>query len=454
MDHLSLWPRPTSFTLLVLLSFAHTRFFLVITCTAFVGRTTGVAGLAALSPATICTDQMLYLFSFLSRATTGLVSRAYGTSANVHAAQQAASAPLTMALVCGVGLSAFYATQTPALLAALQVTNPLIQSQAASYIYWRGAIAWAALAQAVALSTLMATRDALTPLKIIGLAAVLNIVGDYALCVWPVQWGCSGAAAATAAATVLSSGFMMRGLKRKGLLPPIKVPSRKELKNLMEFTGPLMLITLTRLGGMISMQRRAMSLGVQQLAAYQLGINMMVFFVLFGEPLSQLFQTKLPAMIDVKDHVSVKSTFKSVLKLASITSVSVAALAGLTLYFGAAAFTHDIVVQGLAKQVAPSLFFAVMATIFGIAMDGSMLASRDFGFILTVGIGTFLAQLALLQKCHTIPSIFGTFTMRLGLYGLLAGARLALGHGALGRLLRRKPGDTPIDASPVAVVAA
>jgi len=410
--------------------------------------------LAALSPATICTDQMLYLFSFLSRATTGMVSRAYGTRGDVRAAREAASAPLTTALVCGVGLSAFYATQTPALLTALQVTNPAIRGQAASYVYWRGAIAWAALAQAVALSTLMATRDAMTPLKIIGLSAALNVVGDYALCVWPVQWGCGGAAAATAAATVLSSGFMLRGLKRKGILPPIKVPSRKELNSLMEFTGPLMLITLTRLFGMISMQRRAMSLGVQPLAAYQLGINMMVFFVLFGEPLSQLFQTKLPAMIDVDDHVSVKSTFRSVLRLAGITSISVAALAGLTLYFGAAAFTHDAAVQGLARQVAPSLFLAVLATIFGIALDGAMLASRDFGFILSVGIGTFVAQLTALQKCHTISAIFGTFTMRLGLYGFLAGARLALGHGALGRLLRRRPGETPAEDSPVAVMAA
>jgi hypothetical protein len=44
---------------------------------AFVGRTVGTAGLAALSPATICTDQSLYLFSFLGRATTGIVARAY-----------------------------------------------------------------------------------------------------------------------------------------------------------------------------------------------------------------------------------------------------------------------------------------------------------------------------------------------------------------------------------------
>jgi hypothetical protein len=47
---------------------------------AFVGQTMGTIGLAALSPATICIDQMLYLFNFLGRATTGMVSRAYGTT--------------------------------------------------------------------------------------------------------------------------------------------------------------------------------------------------------------------------------------------------------------------------------------------------------------------------------------------------------------------------------------
>ena len=44
---------------------------------AFVGRTVGAVGLAALSPATLCIDQALYMFSFLSRASTGLTSRAY-----------------------------------------------------------------------------------------------------------------------------------------------------------------------------------------------------------------------------------------------------------------------------------------------------------------------------------------------------------------------------------------
>jgi hypothetical protein len=69
---------------------------------AFVGRTVGTTGLAALSPATICTDQILFMFSFLGRATTGIVSRAYSsntssaeqgqTEGNIIAAREAASA--------------------------------------------------------------------------------------------------------------------------------------------------------------------------------------------------------------------------------------------------------------------------------------------------------------------------------------------------------------------------
>jgi hypothetical protein len=59
---------------------------------AFVGKTVGVTGLAALSPATLCIDQMLYLFGFLSRATTGLVARAYGQEGNTTAARDVASA--------------------------------------------------------------------------------------------------------------------------------------------------------------------------------------------------------------------------------------------------------------------------------------------------------------------------------------------------------------------------
>jgi len=58
---------------------------------AFVGRTAGTQALAAMSPATTLSDLLLMMFSFLGRATTGIVSRQYKGS-DTQAASQAASA--------------------------------------------------------------------------------------------------------------------------------------------------------------------------------------------------------------------------------------------------------------------------------------------------------------------------------------------------------------------------
>ena len=162
----------------------------------FVGRTVGKAGLAALSPATLCIDQALYLFSFLSRATTGLASRAYASNSsnadgpgNVEAARDAASPALTVSLCCGVALTLMYSFHTPALLQLLNV-DPVLRTSTTSYIHWRGTTAWAAMAQNVCLPLFMVTRDVLTPLKIIGTAAVVNVIGDALFCVWPIRGGC------------------------------------------------------------------------------------------------------------------------------------------------------------------------------------------------------------------------------------------------------------------------
>ena len=67
---------------------------------------------------------------------------------------------------------------------------------------------------------------------------------------------------------------MVKALKKKGILPRIRKPTKKELSGLTEFTGPLMAITVTRLIGFINMQRTAMTLGVKHLAAYQMSINL------------------------------------------------------------------------------------------------------------------------------------------------------------------------------------
>ena len=316
--------------------------------------------------------------------------------------------------------------------------NPVLRPAASSYIYWRGAIAWAALAQSVCLSIMMVTRDSVTPLKIIGLAAIFNVFGDALLCVWPLRLGCAGAAAATSFATLASCSFMLQALVKKDLLPKIRWPSRKELSGLLEFAGPLLAITLTRLGGFIAMQRAAMRLGVQSLAGYQLCINLLMFFLLFGEPMSQLSQTRLPTLLEENDGPRVFATCKSVLTLAGLTSIGIAAISYAAAIFGSTIISLDPGVQAIATTAAPALFFTVATAVFTVAVDGAQLASKDFAFMLFWGFATYLMQLRILPYCTSISAIFGTFTFRLGTYAFASIFRAAFGYGDIGRAIRGK----------------
>ena len=67
---------------------------------AIVGRAAGVQALAALSPGTVLSDQVLYLFSFLGRATTGLVARAYAAE-GAAGAKRELRRPLALAFAVG-----------------------------------------------------------------------------------------------------------------------------------------------------------------------------------------------------------------------------------------------------------------------------------------------------------------------------------------------------------------
>jgi Na+-driven multidrug efflux pump len=299
-------------------------------------------------------------------------------------------------------------------------------------------VAWAALAQSVCLSILMSIRDPLTPLKIIGLAAMLNVLADFLLCVWPLHTGCAGAAAATAFATLVSCGFMLKALSEKDILPSIRIPSKAEFISLLDYTGPLLAITITRMAGFVAMQKTATRLGTETLAGYQVCVNLLIFFLLFGEPLSQISQTKLPGFLDQQDSTSIRECLKSVSILAAVTSVVIAAIASSAAQFGAAIFTSDAVVQEIARTASPSLFFAVIASILAVAVDGALMASRDYTVMLVLGICTFAGQLLLLQRCTTVSNILLVFALRLGTYACFASGRIVLGFGQVGKCLKVK----------------
>ena len=162
----------------------------------------------------------------------------------------------------------------------------------------------------------------------------------------------------------------------------------------------------------------------------------MMFFVLFGEPLSQLSQTKLPSLLDQNDGPAVLANLKSALTLAAITALTVGAVAFAVAAWGSGAVSSDKGVQLIAQQSAPALLVAVATAIFAVAVDGAMLASRDFGFMLLTGLASLGLQLRFLSHCTSVSDILTTFTVRLGLYAVAALARMTLGWGRVGRVLK------------------
>ena len=426
----------------------------------FVGRFAGTEALAALSPGTVVADQLLYLFSFLGRATTGLAARAYARG-GTDAAREALAAPLTLALAIGLALTAVFAFGTPSLLAALGVA-PHLRPTAAVYARVRGLVAWAALAQNVALSALLATRDAATPLKVALLAAGCNLVGDFALCCWPLRLGAAGAAAATSLSVLAGAALMTRALARRGMLPrlrPRALVDPAAMGPLLAFAGPLSVIVLTRLAGLTAQALTAASLGTAPLAAYQVCVNIFAFFIYFAEPLSQTGQTLLPPLIDAGDGARARKAVANLAVLAAAVAPLVAGACALLAGCGASLFSADAAVVALVRRTAfPALFLTTAQLVVSSSIDGLQLAARDFGFIVVCGTCTCAAQLAGLRAVGRAAAagaawparwglslVFASFWLRLLTYAIISSGRIALGYGALGRVLRG-PGRRAADA--------
>lgn len=163
----------------------------------------------------------------------------------------------------------------------------------------------------------------------------------------------------------------------------------------------------------------------------------MSFFLLFGEPLSQLSQTKLPSLVDKEDGERLLANLKSVLTLGLGASIIVGAVGFIVTRFMTGIFTTDPAVQAIAHTAAPTVFWMISNAIMAVTVDGAMLASRDFGWMLFLGLSTFLVQLGALRRATTLNAIFATFIFRLGVYGPACAIRAAMGKGAIGKAISK-----------------
>lgn len=408
---------------------------------AFVGHFSGTVALASLGPGSVLANNLIFLFaSILNSATTGLVARAWAENkGDPSRARVELRRTLSCALLVGLCLSIFYIIATPWALQKLG-TPVKVLGPAASYARIRGVVAWAVLAQGVCLSAILATRDSITPLRVVMVATALNFAGDWLLCCWPLQTGVVGAASATSLSVVAGCGLMLGSLRSKGLLSWPCVPRRQDLAPVFEYAGPLLVITTARVLGFTAMAVSAVALGTAQLAAYQVVIGVFVVFAFVGAPLTQNAQTVLPALLDRGDTRGTRRALGNIFILAVSAAFVVATLCCLTLRFGAGFFTSDTAVLREVAGASLPMFLATFLLLVSSSVDGSLLAAKDFGFIVPTQVAVCALQICLLGVVRRLglglPFVFLTFSVRLLSFLAAAFTRVSLGKGPLGRTVR------------------
>ena len=285
--------------------------------TSFVGRVSSLE-LAALGPASSISDGASLPLLFLSVGTTNLVARHYGknskkvkgkvngdddedngmTAVGERCAVVTTTA-LSMALAGGTAVALLlrrYAVPISILhcgASADRLAGPCIR-----YVSIRAlALPFAAMS-AVAQSALVGGRDARTPLIAVGLAAVLNLAGDFIL-VTKMGRGAGGAAWATAASQLAAALMLFRALAVKGYLcsPFGREGSfRRAAKDLLQFV-PFLFVMGTKVVITNSCAAAAASLGGAPAAAHTAVLAVATLCWMSGDMGSTLCQTFLPPFL-------------------------------------------------------------------------------------------------------------------------------------------------------------
>jgi hypothetical protein len=137
----------------------------------------------------------------------------------------------------------------------------------------------------------------MTPLRWTAVSAVVNIIGDYLLCVvFPL--GVAGAAWATLASQAVMLTGLLSSLSARRLLPKLwPLPTPALLAPFAAFAGPVSVLALIRVAGFTALAAHANGLGdAAALAAHQISVSVLVLLSICGEPLNATGQTRLPRL--------------------------------------------------------------------------------------------------------------------------------------------------------------
>jgi len=326
--------------------------------------------------------------------------------------------------------------------------TPEVLRASLGYSRIRSAVSPLAVMGLTSQAALLCAQDTKTPVIAVLIASVVNIVGDY-IFVARMGWGVQGAALATSIASFMANGMLVAKLwrmtrswknacqemvaKKKVIkqstsksevlestqadlsdIPFISFPDKESLVSFLKLAGPMFFVMLGKILGYSAMTVRAGNFGMVSLACHNVLMRIFFFFATVGDALSQSAQTFLPGLFyqkeenkatdigtiststadtsDGSNDGNTRTLLKRLLVLSSVSGIVNCFFGRCIAQYSGKAFTSNVALVSLMSHVSPFMGLGLLLHPLTMALEGSIIASGDSGYL----VGTYVAVILVL----------------------------------------------------------
>ncbi|GMH41442.1 hypothetical protein BSKO_09352 [Bryopsis sp. KO-2023] len=376
--------------------------------TVCVAQCAGTVELASLGPNTAIFNFANYTFNSLGLATMTIVAERLKSEGPKEASKDFSTA-LLMSLVFGVLSMAVLLAFGGRIITSSGV-DPAVGSFSLEYLNIRAFAQPAALAILVCQAGLLAQKDSFTPFLTVGVACLVNIVGDVLL-IKKFKMGVAGAALATVFAEYCEVLIMLYVLATRGKVKPWidQIPSRARLKNLMSVFLPLSAEYFCKGGCYVLIQWTAAGLQLMALAVHQVTYAWWNLCAFCQTPVEHSGLAFIPAAKSRRERVEVSAL---TIAFGCFTGVATGILAAAAPFFFPGWFSPDKTLWPLMKTTAPFALLSLCLSGVDVGMMAILYTNRD---------GPFVARTMFTNLAMIAAYLLGCVKMGWGLYGVWGG---------------------------------
>jgi MATE family multidrug resistance protein len=348
--------------------------------TAFVGQL-GTVSLAALGINASIFAFTFIVFNFLAYGTTPRVGRAFGAGDKAGAGRVVVQA-FVLASIAGVAAVGVLQVFARPILALMGASGELVEP-ALEYLRIRALAGPAVLFITAGRGTFRGFQDTTTPLRIIIVVNLVNLVLD-PLLIFGLGWGLAGAATATAVAqwtgALLFAGLIF--VRRRdefgvgGYLPP-----PRDLLPFLGIGGKLLVRTGALVGTMTLATAVAARIGVVEVAAHQVANQLWMFMALAIDALAVAGQALVSKHVGRGEAVVAREVSNRLLQLGLVFGVLLAGAFWLLRPYVPGWFSDDPATVAMVYDI--FVFVALLQPLNGLVFvwDGVFMGAEDFGFL-------------------------------------------------------------------------